>query len=107
MTAIRRALVGALREMPAAELATVRVRARLILGVPALRARQIESQTSTRELFAAAIAGRGDQHSTFERHVVAAAALSALTVAIDEWAATDGSQSLADLADCAFATLDR
>jgi hypothetical protein len=93
--------------MPAEERSTVLVRARLILGVPALRARQIESQRTTRELFAAAIADRGGALSPYERQVLAAAALSTLTVAIDEWAAGDGAQDLADLVDCAFAVLTR
>ena len=107
LTAIRRALVGALRAMPAAEQATILVRARLILGEPALRARQVESQRTTRELFAAAIADRGDALRAFDRQVLAAAALSALTVAIDEWAAHDGAPELADLVDRAFAALCR
>ncbi|MEV4641248.1 TetR family transcriptional regulator [Actinoplanes sp. NPDC049548] len=105
LTAIRRALAGALRAMPDAELATVLARARLILGEPALRARQIESQRTTRELFAAAIADRGDAPPAFERQVLAAAALSTLAVAIDEWAAHDGAENLADLVDRAFAAL--
>ena len=41
LTAIRRALTGALRRMPAAEMSTVLVRARLILGVPDLRAEDV------------------------------------------------------------------
>ena len=105
LTAIRRALAGALRAMPVAEQSTVLVRARLIFGVPALRARQIESQRTTRELFAAAIADRGSALPEFDRQVVAAAALSALAVAIDRWAADDGAEQLADLVDRAFAAL--
>ena len=104
LTAIRRALTGALRALPAAELSTVRIRARLILGVPALRARQIDSQRSTRALFAEAIAGRrgGDP---YRDQVLAAAALSALSVALETWAAGDGEDHLADLVDRAFSAL--
>jgi AcrR family transcriptional regulator len=105
LTAIRRALVGALHAMPAAEQATVLARAQLILGEPALRARQVESQRTTRDLFAAAIADRGDALPAFERQVLAAAALSTLLVAIDEWAAHNGAEKLADLVDRAFAAL--
>jgi len=104
LTAIRRALTGALRALPAAELSTVRIRARLILGVPALRARQIESQRSTRALFAEAIAGRGGGDGYRDR-VLAAAALSALSVALETWAAGDGEEHLADLVDRAFSAL--
>jgi AcrR family transcriptional regulator len=106
LTAIRRALTGALRRMPAAEMSTVLVRARLILGVPDLRARQVETQRTTRELFAEAIAGRGDT-TPFDRQVLAAVALSALTVAIDTWATGDGSEELPNLVDRAFAALER
>jgi AcrR family transcriptional regulator len=105
ITAIRRTIVGALRAMPAAEKSTVLVRARLILGVPALRARQIESQRTTRALFAAAIADRDAAMPALERDVLAAAALSALSVAIETWAAGKGEADLGDLVDRAFATL--
>jgi AcrR family transcriptional regulator len=106
LTAIGRAVAGALRAMPAAEQQTVLVRARLILGVPALRARQADAQRTTRDLFAAAIADRpGGPVERFEREVLAATALTVLSAAIDEWAATDGRDALADLVDRAFATL--
>jgi hypothetical protein len=91
--------------MSTAEQTTVLVRARLILGVPALRARQVESQRNTRALLDEAIAGRGGSRTPFERKVLAAAALSTLTVAIEAWAASDGEQDLAELVDCAFAAL--
>ncbi|HEU4346253.1 MAG TPA: TetR family transcriptional regulator [Actinoplanes sp.] len=106
LTAIRRALTQAMRAMPASEVATVLVRARLILGVPALRARQIESQRSTRELFAAAIDGRGET-TPFHREVVAAVALTMLTAAIEAWAASDRPESLPDLVDDAFEALNQ
>lgn len=105
VTAIRRALTAALRAMPAAEMTTILVRSRLILGVPALRARQIESQRSTRALFVGAIAGRGET-TAFEREVLAAAALTALVVAIEAWATGDGGESLPDLVDRAFEVLN-
>jgi hypothetical protein len=40
-----------------------------------------------------------------ERNVLAAAALSALSVAIETWAAGKGEADLGDLVDRAFATL--
>jgi AcrR family transcriptional regulator len=106
LTAIGAALAGALRMMPASEAAVVLARTRLILGVPALRARQSESLRTTRELFAAAIADRPTGPATaFEREVLAAVALSALTVAIERWATDDGREQLADLVDRAFTAL--
>jgi AcrR family transcriptional regulator len=106
LTAIHRALVEALRALPAAELATVLIRTRLIIGVPALRARQVESQQSTRELFAAAINDRGNgPQSPLAVRVLAAVAVTVLATAIHEWAAGDGNEDLADLADAAFTAL--
>jgi AcrR family transcriptional regulator len=106
LTAINRALATALRAMPADELSTVLARAQFILGVPALRARQLESQRTTRELFATAVAGRGDA-TPYQREVLAAVALSALTVAIDTWAAGGGDLDLPDLVDQGFAAIRR
>jgi AcrR family transcriptional regulator len=106
LTAIHRTLVEALRALPAAERETVLVRTRLILGVPALRARQVESQGSTIELFAAAISDRGNgPDSPFAVRVLAAAALAVLTTAIHEWAGNDGREELADLVDAGFTAL--
>ena len=106
LTAIHRGLTGALRAMPTEEMSTILVRTRLILGVPALRARQTESQRTTRALFAEAIAGRGTA-TPFQREVLAAVALTALATAIDAWAASDGGDDLPDLVDSAFAALLR
>jgi AcrR family transcriptional regulator len=105
LTAIRRALVTAMRAMPAGERSTVRVRSRLILGVPALRARQVDSQRTTRELFAAAIGDREAGLEAFDRVVLAAAAVSALAVAIEEWAAAADDADLGDFVDRAFDAL--
>jgi AcrR family transcriptional regulator len=105
LTAIHRALTGALRGMPADEMSTVLVRSRLILGVPALRARQTEAQETTRALFAEAIEGRGDT-TPYQRRVLAAVALTTLAIAIDEWAAGNGREELPDLVDRAFWALE-
>jgi AcrR family transcriptional regulator len=106
LTAIRNALIAALRAMPASEIETVRARARLMLGVPALRARRVESGETTRALFADAITGRG-AGTAFDRETLAAVALTCLTVAIDHWAAAGPAEPLPDLIDAAFAALDR
>jgi AcrR family transcriptional regulator len=106
LTAIRRAVVSALRALPAAERGTVLARTRLIIGVPALRARQLDSQRTTRELFAAAIADRGNgPDSPYAVRVLAAVAVTVLATAIYEWAEGDGRADLADLVDAAFEAL--
>lgn len=106
LTAIRRAIVLALRAMPAEEQATVLARTRLIMDVPALRARQEDSQRTTRELFAAAVAARtGRPGSSLPVRVLAAVAVTVLVTAIYDWAGNDGRDELADLVDAAFAAL--
>jgi AcrR family transcriptional regulator len=107
LTAIRTALTTALRAMPENERGVLLTRTRLILSVPALQARRLESAQVTRALFAAAIADRNPRIGDFDRQVLAAAALAALSVALEEWASIDGSRSPADLVDAAFAALDR
>ncbi|MFG1605352.1 hypothetical protein [Actinoplanes sp. NPDC049265] len=69
-----------------------------------MRAGQLEAQRGTRALFAEATAGRGDL-TAFERQVLAATALTALAVAIDEWVAVDGRSARPELIDTAFAAL--
>lgn len=78
------------------------VRVRLSLRTPALRARLWENQYATQELLAGAL---HDGAPTFADRVLAAASLSALTTALDEWVATDGTAALPELIDEAFAAL--
>jgi AcrR family transcriptional regulator len=109
LTAIQRALVGALRAMPAAERGVLRVRTRLLLQTPALRARVWENQFTTQELFAAALAARerGDEAGDpgLRLRVLAGAALAALTTALTAWVAAPEHCALPDLIDEAFAAL--
>jgi AcrR family transcriptional regulator len=105
LTAIHHAVVDALRALPPAESETVLIRTRFIMGVPALRARQVESQLTTRELFAAAIIDRGADAPAREVRVLAAVAVTVLSTAIIEWADGDGRDNLADVVDAAFSTL--
>jgi len=110
LTAIHRALVNALRNMPAAEHHTLRVRTRLLVQTPALRARLWENQFSTQELFAAALAARerGDEAGDpgLRLRVLAGTALAALTTALTAWVAAPEHIALPDLIDEAFAALD-
>ena len=109
LTAIHRALVGALRDMPAAEHDALRVRTRLMVQTPALRARLWENQFSTQELFAAALAARtGDQavDPGLRLRVLAGTALAALTTALTAWVTAPEHVTLPDLIDEAFAALE-
>jgi AcrR family transcriptional regulator len=99
-------IYGAVREGLAAIYAADReallVRVRLALRTPALRARLWENQFATRELLAGVLE---DGEPTFTTRVLASACLAALTTALEEWVATDGSAELPDVIDEAFRAL--
>jgi AcrR family transcriptional regulator len=79
------------------------VRTRLSLRTPALRARLWENQFATRELLAGAIEGG---EPSFATRILASACLAALTTALEEWVAADGTTDLPDLIDDAFRVLE-
>ncbi|MFD3377517.1 MULTISPECIES: TetR family transcriptional regulator [unclassified Streptomyces] len=105
-TALRRALdtiTEPYRLDPAEALATTR----LIMGTPALCARQLEKQNSWRSPLARALAERTDppRPVTVALSVKAAAALGCLNIALDHWLVSDGDLDLVALLDEAFAAL--
>ncbi len=105
-TAIRRALdtvIEPYHQDPAKALAMTR----LIMGTPALWARQMEKQHGWRPALAEALAGRTDppRPMTLALSVRAAAALVCLNIALDHWTASDGRLDLVALLDEAFAAL--
>lgn len=79
-------------------------RTRLVFTTPALRARQADNQHATRELFVGA-ARAGLPAPTFAQEVQAAAALAAMTTALETWSAGHGSADLVALVDEAFRVL--
>ena len=105
-TAIRRALdtvIEPYHQDPAKALAMTR----LIMGTPALWARQMEKQHGWRPALAEALAGRTDppRPMTLALSVRATAALVCLNIALDHWTASDGGLDLVTLLDEAFAAL--
>ncbi len=109
LTAIRRAIVGVLRALPAQEQDAIRVRTRLMVQTPALRARLWQNQISTQELFAAALAERegGDGAQPGLRlRVLAGVALVTVTTALSDWATGPNDDVLADVIEEAFSALD-
>ena len=105
-TAIRRALdtvIEPYHQDPAKALAMTR----LIMGTPALWARQMEKQHGWRPALAEALAGRTDppRPMTLALTVRATAALVCLNIALDQWTASDGRLDLVALLDEAFAAL--
>lgn len=106
LTAVHQAVLQGLSAVYATDRDAILARTRLILGTPALRARQWLNLDATQSLFAEAMAGRLDTALTLEIRVLAAAAVAALSTAVSEWAANDGIDDLATLVDNAFHVLE-
>ena len=109
ITAIRRAIVGVLRALPVQEQDDIRVRTRLMVQTPALRARLWQNQISTQELFAAALAVREGVDAAepgLRLRVLAGAALVTVTTALSDWATGPNDDVLADVIEDAFSALD-
>jgi AcrR family transcriptional regulator len=101
--AIRSALAAALSGD--VDLDAVRLRTRLLLSVPALRARMHEQSEQLRGYLAEAVADRtGDAAEALAVQVVAAAAAAAMSVGVEAWAERGG--RLADQVDAALAVLE-
>jgi AcrR family transcriptional regulator len=106
VTAIHHALTEGLKAVLPTDRDALLERTKLIFATPALRARQADNTYATRELFAGAVAARaGAEAPTYQLEVLAAAALAAVTLALETWAAGDGSADLVELVDEAFRVL--
>ena len=103
--AVRRAMATALQAVYDLDVETIRERLRLVLSVPALRARRYEQTRATETLLAQELAGRmGATPEDVEVRVVAAAIVAALVVAVEEWSAQGG--ALPDHIDQALGALE-
>jgi AcrR family transcriptional regulator len=104
------ALRGALREVFGRVLPQERAanlaRAKLIFSVPALRTRRIEARAGTRLLTQALAERLGRTPDDLEVRIMAAAVSGAWLVAIEQWVASDGRESLPDLVDRALVFLE-
>lgn len=105
-TALRHAMDTAIesyRHDPDASLAMTR----LVRSTPALAARQLEKQHGRRPALAHALAERAGSpdHPAIGHWVRASAALTCLTVTVDQWSDSDGRLDLVALLDEAFAAL--
>jgi AcrR family transcriptional regulator len=107
LTAVHQAVLAGLSAVFATDRDAVLTRTQLILRTPALRARQWRQLDATQTLLAEAMADRLHTDVTLEIRVLAGAAVAALTTAIGEWAAHDGTDDLATLVDRAFGVLTR
>src|SRR3954466_6646953 len=89
--AVRRALLETLGQLPEQELATVQERTRLLLAVPALRARVNEQYDAARRALAEALGPRmGLPSDDLRVQAVAAACAAAVSVAVERWAEEGG-----------------
>ena len=89
--AMRRSLAAALEAVYAADAEVIRQRLRLVLSVPALRARLYEQQRATETLLARELAARMDAAAgDLEVRAVAAAIVATAAVGVEEWAEHGG-----------------
>jgi AcrR family transcriptional regulator len=89
--AVRRSLAAALEAAYAADADVIRERLRLVLSVPALRARLYEQQRATETLLARELATRMDAAAgDLEVRAVAAAIVATAAVGVEEWAEHGG-----------------
>jgi AcrR family transcriptional regulator len=104
VTAVRRALAEVLAGLPDGSMDEVRDRTRLLMSVPALRARLHEQSENTRAALAGALAGRsGRAVDDLAVQALAAACAAALAVGVERWARDGG--PLAEHVDEALAAL--
>jgi AcrR family transcriptional regulator len=113
VTAIRRGLTVTLREMPPDTIAEIRAQVRLMLGVPALRAKMGEQSLTQALVFTEVIAGRSGRPATDLMVRAAAAALTgAIGAAVLAWIALpddegdEGAEGLIRMTDEALGALE-
>ena len=89
--AVRRSLAAGLEAVYATDADIIRQRLRLVLSVPALRARLYEQQRATASVLAGELAGRmGATPDDLEVRAVAAAIAGAASAAVETWAEQGG-----------------
>ncbi len=105
LLAARRGIGAVFGQIGEDEMAVVRTRTRLLLSVPALRARVREQLDGARGALASAVAPRLSQDAdSLVVQALAAAMAAALGVAVEHWAAHGG--DLAEHVDQAFRALE-
>jgi AcrR family transcriptional regulator len=104
VVAVRRSLAAGLQAIDPAEMETIRERLRLVLSVPALRARRYDQMRGMEEALAGELAQRmGAAPDDLDVRVVARAVAATAAVAVEEWAEHGG--HLPAIIDKAFAAL--
>jgi len=107
LAAVRRGLATLFGQMPAEEKVKAQVRGKLIMAVPALRARSMENYLTTRSLLASAVGQRLDVPATdFRVQILTGAVIGALVAVLDNWMETESPDDLGELIDRAMAILE-
>ncbi|NAS26708.1 TetR family transcriptional regulator [Herbidospora sp. NEAU-GS84] len=105
--ALRNAFGEAMRGIPDGELGEIRARARLQMGVPAIRARIFQNMLDTMELLAEGVARRtGADPASFQVRVLIGAVMGTIIPVLQTWATADEEVPFADMVDEAFSLLE-
>jgi AcrR family transcriptional regulator len=108
LAAIREMVRTAFAEMTNADRAKLLERSKLVMSVPALRARIFENFLDTMDLIRVGVADRTSRDpDDIEVRAFAGAVVGALAGVSAVWTSGDGEQDLGDLADQALALLER
>src|SRR2546430_13579120 len=107
LRALRRVMKAAFAQIPPDEIAKVYQRTELMLQVPALRMRMLDSFTSSLDLFAGLVADRtGRQAGEVEVRAFAGAVTGVMISSLFIWADGGGTENLGELIDRALAHLE-
>jgi AcrR family transcriptional regulator len=107
LRALRYALTGIYRQIPEAEKRQVFERTKLIMSVPALRARSLDNMVATIDFMAPPLARRlGRPENDVGVRTFVGAVIGAWLAVFLEWIASDGALDLADLMDEALTALE-
>ncbi|WP_399552442.1 TetR/AcrR family transcriptional regulator [Streptomyces sp. YIM 98790] len=109
MTALRRAVRASMGELMAVPgvVEETRQRMRLVMGVPALRARMSEGIAATGDMLRGVLAERtGRARDDLELRVVVGAALGAMTEMLFHWSEHNAEDDLLDLLDRTWSALE-
>jgi AcrR family transcriptional regulator len=107
LRALRVALREAFAQLPEAEMRQIFERTKLIMSVPALRARSLDNMVGTINVLAPPLARRlGRSERDVGVRTFVGAVIGAWLAVFLEWIASDGKLDLADLMDEALGALD-
>jgi AcrR family transcriptional regulator len=107
LPAIRHGMRTVFAQVGDAERRGIFERTKLIMSVPALRARTLENLTASIKLIAEPVARRtGRSPDDFAVRVFAGACVGALVAVLESWVEAEGRENLSDLMDRALAVLE-